>query len=69
MALSGSTGGAFNPISFTGYNYDIVLETTAGKRIVIRTTAAHDVDLYVQLGAAPTTSAYLARAYTTSGAR
>jgi hypothetical protein len=43
------------------------VDVTAGKRIVIRTTAAHDVDLYVQMNTAPTTSAYLARAYTSSG--
>lgn len=39
----------------------------AGRKIVIRTMAPHDVDLYIQMGAAPTTSAYLMRAWTTSG--
>jgi hypothetical protein len=43
------------------------VDVVAGKKIFIRTTAAKDVDLYVQLGAAPTTSAYLARGYTASG--
>lgn len=50
-----------------GEGKTFTVDVTAGKRIVVRTTAAHDVDLYVQLGAAPTTSAYLSRAYTTSG--
>lgn len=40
---------------------------TAGKKIVVRTTAPNDVDLYVKLGAAPTTAAYDARGYTGSG--
>lgn len=40
---------------------------TAGRKIVLRTTAPNDVDLYVKLGAAPTTAAYDARGYTNSG--
>ncbi len=40
---------------------------TAGRKIVLRTTAPNDVDLYVKLGAAPTTAAYDARGYTGSG--
>ncbi len=43
------------------------LPMPAGKRVVIRTTSSADVDLYIQFGAAPTTSAYLARGYTSSG--
>ncbi|MBA3463065.1 MAG: pre-peptidase C-terminal domain-containing protein, partial [Deltaproteobacteria bacterium] len=43
------------------------LPIPAGKKVVIRTTSSVDVDLYIQFGAAPTTSAYLARGYTTSG--
>jgi hypothetical protein len=43
------------------------VDVIAGRRIVIRTTAPKDVDLYVQMGAAPTTDAYLSRAYTASG--
>jgi hypothetical protein len=39
----------------------------AGKKIVIRTTAPSDVDLYVRLDSAPTTSAFLQRAWTSSG--
>ena len=43
------------------------LPIPAGKRVVVRTTSTKDVDLYLQMGAAPTTSSYLARAWTTSG--
>ena len=43
------------------------LDVIAGRKIVVRTTSAADVDLYVQMGAAPTTSAYLYRGYTDSG--
>jgi hypothetical protein len=43
------------------------LAMPANKRIVIRTTSTSDVDLYIQFGAAPTTDAYIARGYTTSG--
>jgi hypothetical protein len=43
------------------------LDVIAGRRIVVRTTSTRDVDLYVQFGAAPTTSSYIARGYTTSG--
>jgi hypothetical protein len=43
------------------------LPITAGKTVVIRTTSSVDVDLYIQMNAAPTTSAYLMRGYTTSG--
>ena len=39
----------------------------AGKKIVIRTTAPSDIDLYIMMGAAPTTSAYTMKAYTSSG--
>lgn len=43
------------------------LPVIAGRKVVVRTTSTKDVDLYVQIGAAPTTSAYLARGYTSSG--
>jgi hypothetical protein len=43
------------------------LPVTAGRAVVVRTTAPRDVDVYVRLGTAPTTSAYDARAYTVSG--
>jgi hypothetical protein len=43
------------------------LPMPAGKKVVIRTTSTKDVDLYIQFGAAPTTSAYLNRGYTSSG--
>lgn len=43
------------------------VQIPAGKQITIRTEAAGDVDLYIQFGAAPTTSAYLNRGYTSSG--
>jgi hypothetical protein len=39
----------------------------AGKKVVIRTTAATDIDLYVQFGGEPTTSSYVNRGYTSSG--
>ncbi|MEW5847346.1 MAG: pre-peptidase C-terminal domain-containing protein [Myxococcota bacterium] len=40
---------------------------TAGKEIVIRTTAPNDVDLYLQMDAQPTTESHVALAYTSSG--
>ncbi len=43
------------------------LLVTAGRPVVIRSLAAADVDLYVKLGAGPTTASYTARAYTSSG--
>ncbi len=43
------------------------LPITAGKRVVIRTTSTKDIDLYIQMDAAPTTTAYLNRGYTSSG--
>lgn len=43
------------------------LSVVAGKKVVIRTTAPKDVDVYVQTGSAPTTSSYAAQAYTSSG--
>ncbi|MDQ3298996.1 MAG: PPC domain-containing protein [Myxococcota bacterium] len=39
----------------------------AGRKVLIRTTSTKDVDLYIQMGAAPTTAAYLMRGYTSSG--
>ena len=43
------------------------VQIPAGKQITIRTQSAVDVDLYLQFGAAPTTSTYLSRGYTSSG--
>lgn len=43
------------------------MDVLAGKKIVIRTTAPSDVDLYIMMNAAPTTSAYTMRAWTSSG--
>ena len=43
------------------------VNVVAGRRIVIRTFSQVDVDLYIQMGAAPTTDAYLMRGYTASG--
>lgn len=43
------------------------LAVPAGKKVVVRTTAAADVDLYLQKGAAPTTQAFSQRAWTSSG--
>ena len=71
-------GGAVTPpATFTHLNQSGVvaagelktfqLPIPAGKKVVIRTTSATDVDLYIQINAAPTTNAYLARGYTSSG--
>ena len=43
------------------------VDVVANKKIVIRTTSTVDIDLYIQLNAAPTTNAYLQRGYTSSG--
>jgi hypothetical protein len=43
------------------------LPVTAGRAVVIRTTAPRDVDVYVKLGSASTTASYDARAWTSSG--
>jgi hypothetical protein len=43
------------------------LPIPAGKKVVVQTTSANDVDIYLQMNAAPTTDAYLDRAWTTSG--
>jgi hypothetical protein len=43
------------------------IAVVAGRPVFLRTTAPHDVDLYVQMGTNPTSSNALARAYTTSG--
>ncbi|MDX2013196.1 MAG: hypothetical protein SFW67_23575 [Myxococcaceae bacterium] len=43
------------------------LPVTAGRAVVIRTTAPRDVDVYVKLGSAPSTTSYDARAWTSSG--
>ena len=43
------------------------VDVTAGKKILVRTTSQKDVDLYIQMNAAPTTAAYLMRGYTSSG--
>ena len=43
------------------------VEVTAGQKIVVRTVAPNDLDLYVKFGSAPTTSSYDQRGYTASG--
>ncbi len=43
------------------------LPIPAGKKVVVRTTAGADVDVYLQMNQAPTTSSYLMRGYTSSG--
>ncbi len=43
------------------------MDVVAGRKIFIRTFSSADVDLYIQFGAAPTTSAYLSRGYTSTG--
>ncbi|HEU0030448.1 MAG TPA: pre-peptidase C-terminal domain-containing protein [Kofleriaceae bacterium] len=43
------------------------VDVVAGRKIVARTTSTVDVDLYIQMGGAPTTDAYLMRAFTSSG--
>ncbi|MBX7097969.1 MAG: pre-peptidase C-terminal domain-containing protein [Myxococcaceae bacterium] len=43
------------------------LTVPAGAKVRVATTSTKDVDLYVQFATAPTTSAYLKRAYTASG--
>jgi len=48
------------------YAYHTV-QVVAGTPIVIRTTAAKDIDVYVQMGRNPTESDALAQAYTMSG--
>jgi hypothetical protein len=46
---------------------DFTMDVVAGRKVVIRTTAPNDVDLYILMGAAPTTTTYTARGYTSSG--
>ena len=43
------------------------LDVIAGQPITVKTTAPNDVDLYLRLGAQPTSSTYDARGYTASG--
>jgi hypothetical protein len=43
------------------------LDVIAGRKIVVRSFSTKDVDLYIQMNAAPTVDAYLMRAWTTSG--
>jgi hypothetical protein len=45
------------------YSVDVI----AGRKIVIKTACAKDIDLYTQMNAQPTTDAYLARGYTSTG--
>lgn len=51
----------------TGELKTFTIDVVAGKKILVRTTSTKDVDLYIQLGAAPTTTAYLMRGYTSTG--
>ncbi len=53
-------------VALNAYAYHNV-NVTAGKPITIRTTAAADIDVYVQMGSNPTASNALAQAYTDSG--
>ncbi len=43
------------------------LQVSAGQRVVVRTTADNDVDLYLKMAAAPTSVLYDVRAFTVSG--
>ncbi len=43
------------------------VDVNVGQRIVVRSYAPNDVDLYIQMNAQPTTTDYLERAYTASG--
>jgi hypothetical protein len=43
------------------------LPVTAGQTVTVRTQAAADVDLYLRMGADPTTEVFDARAWTESG--
>ncbi len=43
------------------------MDVVAGKKVLVRTTAQADIDLYIMMGAAPTTAAYTMRGYTSSG--
>jgi hypothetical protein len=43
------------------------LDVVAGRRVVVRTTAPNDVDLYLKMNEAPTLFSFLLRAWSTSG--
>jgi hypothetical protein len=43
------------------------LQVLAGQQLRVQTTAEDDVDLYLKLGAEPTTATYDARGFTSSG--
>jgi hypothetical protein len=53
-------------VALDAYAYYTV-PVTAGKLIVVRTTAPRDVDVYLQIGQNPTSSNAIAQAYTDSG--
>jgi len=53
-------------VALGAYAY-FTVNVTAGKPVTIRTTAAKDVDVYLQMGSNPTESNALAQAYTASG--
>jgi hypothetical protein len=53
-------------VALNAYAY-FTVPVTAGKPIVIRTTAAKDVDVYLQMGANPTADSSVAQAFTSSG--
>ena len=69
----GTTPPVFNHLNVTNGSvalkvmkvYDLPIP--AGKRVVIRTTAPKDVDLYLQMGADPTTTSNLAKSESSSG--
>ncbi len=72
---AGGSGGSTGTVTHLNVNDSVALgqgkvfqvNVLAGRKIVARTMAANDVDMYFQMNAAPTTSAYLSRAYTSSG--
>lgn len=53
-------------VALDAYAYHTI-PVVAGKLIVIKTTAPHDVDVYLQLGTNPTADNAIAQAYTDSG--
>ncbi|MCC6623308.1 MAG: pre-peptidase C-terminal domain-containing protein [Deltaproteobacteria bacterium] len=71
----GSTGGTTTPVAHLDQSGSVAqgamlyytVNVKAGKAIVVRTTAASDIDLYVRMNLAPTVTTYDQRGYTASG--